>query len=78
MCSVSLRPEVCRSIGVVEVPMLNVALSRVRAPKMISGCRQYDNGLCSARIFRQWRSVVEIHVYSILLRICMCTQIKDI
>ena len=27
MCSVSLRPEFCRSIGEVEVPMLNVALT---------------------------------------------------
>ena len=45
MCSVSLRPEVCRSIGEVEVPMLNVALSHVRAPKVISGCRLYDKGL---------------------------------
>ena len=39
VCSVSLLPEVCRSIGEVEVSMLNVALSRVRAPKVISGCR---------------------------------------
>ena len=46
MCLVSLRSEVCRSIGEVEVPMLNAALSRVRAPKVISGRRQYDNGLC--------------------------------
>ena len=52
MCSVSLPPEVCYSIGEVEVPMLNVALNRVRAPKIISGCRQYDNGLRWARIFR--------------------------
>ena len=26
----------------------------------------------------QWRSVVEIYVYSILFRMRMCTQIKDI
>ena len=48
----SLRPEVCRSIGEVEVPMLNVALSHVRAPKVISGCRLYDKSLRWARIFR--------------------------
>ena len=41
----SMRPEVCRSIGEVEVPMSNVALSRVRAPKVISGFRLYDKGL---------------------------------
>ena len=45
MCSVSLRLEVCRSISEVEVPMLNVALSRVRASKVISGGRMYDKGL---------------------------------